>query len=140
MGKDEVVTDSTAAVTYKPRSTRRKIAITIALVIWFALLLLPCFFLTLAFNQEIVIPTGDLPGQYVRIWLVMEPFERGIGYSTASVQQSGGERACVTTSTGFLLWQGRGEPVSACECYERAAATADWSLVSVAPDACPADG
>jgi hypothetical protein len=109
-----------------------------ALVIWFMLLLLPCVLFTLAINQEIVIPTGDLPGQQFRVWLVMEPTQRGLGYSFASVAQRSENSACLTTNNGFLLWQGRGEPASYCECYERASAAEPWALASMEMAACSA--
>lgn len=121
-----------------PRSLRRRLFIGIVLVFWFTLLMVPCFFLTLAFNQEIVIPTGGLPDQHVRIWLVMEPFERGLAVSLPSVQAESPTEACMTFTTRFLLWQGRASNVEYCECFSRADASADWTMSSVLAQACPA--
>lgn len=120
----------------QPRSRRRRLLLSFALVIWFMLLMLPCVLFTLAINQEIVISTGDLPGQQLRVWLVMEPMQRGLGYSFASVVQRSERVACLTTNNGFLLWQGRGEPARYCECYERASTADPWVLTSVDMDAC----
>lgn len=108
----------------------------IGLVIWFTLLLLPCVLFTLAVNQEIAIPTGDLPGQQVRIWLVMEVEQRGLGYSTASVTQRSETEVCLTTDIGFLLWQGQAEAARYCECYARSSASEPWSLASMEMAAC----
>lgn len=118
------------------RSRRRRVLIGIGLVIWFALLLLPCVLFTLAVNQEIAIPTGDLPGQQVRVWLVMEASQRGLGYSTASVTQRSDTQACLTTNIGFLLWQGQADATRYCECYARSSASEPWSLASMDMAAC----
>lgn len=133
---ENLQTAAPASAASQPRSRRRRLLLSVALVIWFTLLLLPCVLFTLAINQEIVISTGDLPGQQLRVWLVMEPMQRGLGYSFASVAQRSENSACLTTNNGFLLWQGRGEPASYCECYERASAAEPWTLASVDMAAC----
>lgn len=105
-------------------------------VVWFLLLLLPCFCIALAINQEIVIPTGSVPGQHIRIWLIMEEDGRGLGVSSASAISDGENVVCVQTQTSFILWAGHAEPVQSCECYERASADDPWSLTSVESAQC----
>jgi hypothetical protein len=109
----------------------------ILLVLWFLVLMIPCFCAVLAINQEFVIPTGSLPDQHVRIWLIMEAQSRGIGISSGSVASQEDLRVCVTTSNSFVMWAGRGEAVSFCECFERDAQSDPWSLASVDSMACP---
>jgi hypothetical protein len=118
------------------RSLLRRIGCGILLVFWFALLLVPCFCLVMATNQEIVIPTGSLPGQHLRIWLIMEVDQRGLGISTANVVQSDENTACLETYNRFLLWQGQGDNVSFCECYARESADQAWSLMSMDEGTC----
>lgn len=109
------------------RSPLRRIGCTIALVLWFALLLLPCFLIVMATQGEITIAQGELPGQQLRVWLIMEAEQRGLGVSSATVYRDGDNGVCVQTDTRFWLWQGAAEPVSYCECYERATAESVWS-------------
>ena len=108
------------------RSPLRRIGCTIALILWFALLLLPCFLIVLATQGEIAIAQGELPGQQLRVWLIMEADQRGLGMSSATAYRED-DAACVQTDTRFWLWQGAAEPVSYCECYERAATDSVWS-------------
>jgi len=91
----------------------------IALVIWFSVLLLPCLLIVMATQQEVVISTGGAPGQNIRLWLISEIDERGFAFSSASVSQRSESLTCVQTDVRFLLWAGKADPVSYCECYER---------------------
>lgn len=124
------------AVPVRRRSPLRRAGCVVALIFWFAILLLPCFLIVLAVQQEIVISTGGVPGQQLRLWLISEPDERGLGYSTASVRQSEATAVCVQTDVRFLLWAGSAQPVSYCECYERADESAEWSFVSSGEGIC----
>jgi hypothetical protein len=110
----------------------------VGLVVWFTLLLIPCFCFVLATSQEIVIPLSSAPGHQVRIWLIMEADERGLGVSTATLNNQTDLAFCEQTDNRFLLWQGRAENVSYCECYARSSAEDAWALTSTASDACPA--
>jgi hypothetical protein len=116
----------------------RRIGCGIALVFWFALLLLPSVFLILLFNNEITITTGDAPDQQIYIYLISEARERGIGVRTGSVASRDDTNVCVQTEQRYLLWQGTGEPATFCECYSRSSSSESWSLASSEPNACPA--
>lgn len=121
----------------KPRrSPLRRAGCIAALVIWFSILLLPCFLIVLAVQQEIVISTGGAPGQQLRLWLISEPDERGLALSTASVEQSNADNICVETTVRFLLWAGNAEPSSYCECYHRESDGDPWALTSMDAAAC----
>ncbi|MBE2184068.1 MAG: hypothetical protein IAE89_11625 [Anaerolineae bacterium] len=118
------------------RSRLRRVGCWVLVVIWFLVLLLPCFFFALAINQEIVIPTGSVPGQNIRIWLIMETHARGLGVSSAAAFSETENAACLQTQTNFLLWSGSAEPVQSCECYQRDSADEVWSLVSIEAAQC----
>lgn len=120
----------------KQRSLPRRMGCWALVIAWFLLMLLPCFCIALAINQEIVIPTGSVPGQHIRIWLIMEEDGRGVGISSASLVNSSENAVCVQTQTRFVLWAGRAEPVQSCECYQRASTADAWSLVSIEAAQC----
>ena len=69
------------------RSPLRRLGCGCALLFWFLLLLSPCVFIVLATQGQITFSQGDLPGQELRIWLIQEAKEQGLGISTTSVLQ-----------------------------------------------------
>ena len=113
----------------KPPSLARRVGCTILVVIWFAFVLSPCILLTLARDGEISITTGELPGQEMRIWLVMEIEQRGVGISTTSRSEIDGAQ-CLQTDVRFVLWEGESEPISYCECFTRPDTASTWSSTS----------
>jgi hypothetical protein len=103
-----------------PMSPLRRLGCAVALIFWFALLMLPCFFFALLRDGEIVLSQGDIPGQELRVWLLSESDERGFGLSRPVVIQGDDfSRVCVETHVDYYLWAGEGEPTSYCECYVR---------------------
>ncbi len=104
----------------------RRTGCVLLLIIWFAALLLPCFLFYLATQQEVVVSQGDLPGQEIRIVLLMDAGKRGIGFwSTAATTNLEGD-TCLITYVRYILWEGQGDPVSYCECYVRDTASSGW--------------
>jgi hypothetical protein len=90
------------------------------LVIWAVLILSPCASILIATQRDITIPLGELPGQALRVWLIEEPTQRGIGISTPRlIGEVASGTACVEVSSRFILWMGQGEPTTICECYAR---------------------
>ncbi len=125
----------------KKRSPIQRAGCIIALVIWFAILLIPCFLITLAVQGEIVITTGSAPGQQDRLWLISEATQRGLGLSSASViPRSDPNQLCVETAVHFLLWVGKSDPILYCDCYQRSSANAEWSQASTISGACSESG
>ncbi len=118
------------------RSPLRRTGCVIALIVWFAILLLPCFFIVLAVQQEISITTGSAPGQLTRLWLISEADQRGLALSTGAAHSSGENAVCVQTDVRFLLWAGESEPVTYCECYERSSASDAWAFTTSTTSAC----
>lgn len=104
----------------KPVRWFRRLGCLLAFVIWLVVMLVPCFFITLAFQQQIVITQGSAPNQVLRVWLINEADHRGLGLSTASTHPDGTDAGlCVQTDVSFLLWVGQANPVTYCECYLR---------------------
>ncbi|MDK3161491.1 hypothetical protein QPK87_33800 [Kamptonema cortianum] len=120
------------------RSPMRRLGCTVLLIFWFGLLMIPCVLLLLATNREISIPQGGLPGQEIRIWLIMEADQRGLGVSSTSVISRGENEVCMTTAMNFLLWAGREDPLSYCECFERSGTDQAWIPMEMSADACSA--
>lgn len=120
----------------KRRSPIRRAGCIIGLLVWFLILLLPCFLIVLATQQEITITTGGAPGQQTRLWLISEAEQRGLALSTGTVQQSADNAICVQTSVNYYLWTGTSEPSMYCECYERENADAEWSFMTSTQGAC----
>ena len=116
---------------------RRRVGCTCALIIWFVLLLTPCALLYFAVQQEVTVPLGSAPGQELRIWLLMEPRSRGVGISAGHVASENDSGLCVQTDTRYVLWAGRPENVTFCECYTRLSVDQPWEYVSSMPGVCP---
>lgn len=118
----------------KPRrSPLSRLGCAVALILWFTLLLSPCFMIVLATRGEISVTTGPAPEQRVRIWLIQEADQSGIGISSGTMIQHEDE-ICVQTDVNFVLWQGEAQPVQYCECYIQAKET--FQLTDVTQAAC----
>lgn len=118
------------------RSLGERIGRVGCVVVWFVAMMIPFVLFILAARGEIIIPTGDAPDQRIRLWLIMEPYERGLGISQATVIEVDG-LSCVQTDVSFLLWEGQAEDgLTYCECYARRDAA--WDLQSVAEGRCAA--
>ena len=122
------------------RNSLKRLGCLILLMLWFALLLLPCGLFYLAANGEIRLQHGDIPQSHAHplllISLVSEQNERGlrIEASHALAVEPG---LCVETAVRFVLWQSSGGDQNAryCDCYTRGAADA-WLLSETSPGAC----
>ncbi len=127
------------AVTRKPRGPLARLGCAVGLVIWAILILSPCILITLAAQGEINISTGDAPDQRLRIWLIMEAAQRGVGISNASIHKQDNGQTCVQTDTSFFLWQGQADSVSYCECYQHEDGSQDWAATGLTPGQCEAE-
>jgi hypothetical protein len=109
-------------------------------VVWFLILLLPCFFIVLASQQQITISQGGLPDQQIRIWLIMESAQRGLGFSSTAtypVKEAGlpTDGVCLQTNVSYILWQGQGEASQYCECYSGSGD--NWTPIKSYSSECP---
>ncbi|MEO8609004.1 MAG: hypothetical protein ABI690_14035 [Chloroflexota bacterium] len=112
------------------RTRLGRVGCTIVLVIWFAILLLPCFCLALASQGEISVRLGDLPGQSLRVWLLSESHQRGLGISRPSmIASSVTGQQCLQTNVSFMLWEGKEDATIYCECFAQSSSST-WDVVS----------
>lgn len=123
------------ASTAKRRRPLRRFGCFLVLVLWCIILLSPCFLVVLATQQEILIQTGELPGQSLRIWLVNEPRQRGIGISRPSIYAEAENIICLQVDVNFLLWMGSEKPNTYCDCFSDPG-NKNWELVSSNPEIC----
>ena len=123
-----------AAAPIKPRRRLRRLGCWIGLVIWIILLLLPCLAIALISQGEIAVQLGNVPGQTLRVWLIQDATERGIGVARPTVRTNENSNVCLQTDTSFLLWMGKGEATSYCECYTNDGD--NWKSVSSTQGSC----
>ena len=119
------------------RSPIRRLGCTIAVILWFIVLLTPCLCIVLASQGEIAVRLGDVPGQSFRLWLLSESRQRGLGVSRpstfAGIDQN---EVCIQTDVSFILWEGSEEATSYCECYTRLDNNGGWEVFSSEQTAC----
>jgi len=118
----------------KPRSRLRRAGCGIGLVIWIILLLFPCLAIALIAQGEVAVQLGDIPGQSFRVWLIQDATERGLGIARPSVHTDENANTCLQTDTSFLLWMGKGDASSYCECFMREGD--NWKSVSSTQGSC----
>ncbi len=116
----------------------RRIGCGILLVAWFLFLLTPCLLIVLATQQEIVLTHSDVPNDNLRIWLVQEAGQRGIGFSNSRRVDAPSNAVCTLTDVRFVLWEGKGEPNHYCSCYTRQ--NNEWTSIAEGADACKMAG
>lgn len=119
----------------RPRRWFRRLGCCLLLIVWFVLMLMPCFFVTLLVEKDIVISRSSVPDHEFRIFILEEPNERGFGFSSGTIVSGGGDEqtVCVVTSVDYLLWEGEAEPDTHCNCFERAGE--GWSTTMAGGDA-----
>src|SRR5687768_10742622 len=97
------------------RSPLRRLGCTIAVILWFIVLLTPCLCIVLASQGEIAIRLGDVPGQSFRLWLLSESHQRGLGISRPAIYTTEGEnQVCLQIDVSFILWAGGAEATTYC--------------------------
>ncbi|NWG16625.1 MAG: hypothetical protein HXY41_08320 [Chloroflexi bacterium] len=121
----------------RPRSRLpRRLGCWVGLALWFVILLSPCALFLLATQGQITVSLGSAPEQTLRIWLINEIRERGIGISWAATFADGQDGLCVQTDTRFVLWAGRAENATFCACYTGGGAAGDWTPSRAYSGAC----
>ncbi|PJF39858.1 MAG: hypothetical protein D6737_04390 [Chloroflexi bacterium] len=105
--------------TWTKRAWWRRPGCLIGLGIWFAIVIFVFFVIILLARDEITISQGNAPNQQIRVWLISEPDQRGIGFSRTSLQKGNPDEVlCVQTHVNFIMWQGDGNnSIDYCECY-----------------------
>ncbi len=113
----------------------------IALIFWFLFLLTPCALLYMARAGEFTIPSGaDVPDPeqhpLLKVELIMQRDSRGLLIMRSGVHSQTDTDLCLQTYIDYLLWDGDGEPVRYCDCYQRDSEPASWSLSTSTSGAC----
>ena len=121
-------------LTTKSRSMFRRFGCWFGLLAWIILLLFPCFAIALISQGEISVRLGDVPGQSLRIWLIQDATERGIGVARPMTRVLDENTVCLQTDTNFILWAGSGQPASSCECFFKQADT--WISATLTQGTC----
>jgi hypothetical protein len=111
------------------------------LVIWLFFVMLPTFLLILAIQGELGLwHGGDIPEPeahpMILVRLLMDIDNQGFSVTTSSIVGQTETNACVQTHVRFLLWEGEGEDVSYCDCYERASENTAWLYNASTPGLC----
>jgi hypothetical protein len=109
-------------------------------VIWLPLMLLPIVMFNLATSGEVAfwhgagMPEGE-SHPWLRATLLMEIDTRGLNITRSSIASARADGlTCVQTEVSFLLWVGKGEPASYCDCYAKNGDS--WTLMSSAAGTC----
>lgn len=126
------------------RGKARRLGCGLALLFWFAVLMMPCALFYLAANGEIRLEHRHIPQPHAHplllIALVSEAEDRGLRFEASWIagSQLDDNALCVETAVRFLLWEASGgnQNVSFCDCYTRQDAGAGWEFARTFGDVC----
>jgi hypothetical protein len=91
---------------------------------------------TLVSGSEIRLVHSDVPDDNtLRIWLIQQAHERGLGISTGYSVNPDARTVCTITDTHFVLWLGQGDSSHSCACYTRQA-DGSYTPINGGPEAC----
>jgi hypothetical protein len=109
------------------RRRLRRLGCIVALVLWFAILMLPCIGFYLAVRGEITWDRSRF--SYDRLWLVREERQTGIALAhTQPIGPTDVDEVCTRTFVTIWLWsEGSFERTGYCDC-ERRTETGDWTM------------
>ncbi len=102
------------------RKRLRRIGCGLLIVLWFAfLIIVPCGAAVLLTQNEIVITRSSVPDNVLRVWMVQDAEQRGVGLSNGYTIREDGNMLCTATDTQFFLWKGKANPNHNCTCYTK---------------------
>ena len=107
---------------------RRLVYLLLALL-WLLVISLPLIAVILATQGEIQLGSQQ-SGQYVRLFLIQESEQEGVGLEWSRAASAD---ACQQGSTVYLMWEGAGENARYCTCFDE-----NGSVISSIPGPCPA--
>lgn len=127
------------------RAYARRTGCLIAVLLWSLFMLFPMFLFLLAINGEIALwHGGNFPENeshpLLQVKLLSEIQTRGLNITASYVAESSETAACVQTDVRYLLWQGRGENISYCDCYTRETAQSTWTPAATTRGVCVPQG
>lgn len=86
------------------------------ILIWLGIASLPLLAVVIARNGQVRL--GAQESAHLRIFLVQEEKKNGLGIEWARSQSR--ENSCWLTYVTYWLWEGQGENVTYCQCYDAA--------------------
>ena len=107
----------------------RRLAFVLLLFAWAVIMAFPVVAVLLATQNQLQI--GEEQGRRVRLFLLQEPEQEGIGFEWARPAEREGEAQCLQTSISYLMWVGEGQNVTFCQCF-----AGDGSLQGSYPGSC----
>src|SRR5258707_12355931 len=90
----------------KIRRLLRRSGCGVLLVLWFALLTVPCFAIALVFQKEIVLTHSDIPNDEFRIWLIQDIHNRGVAVTNSRAVDAPNGVVGTVINGGFFMWHG----------------------------------
>jgi hypothetical protein len=91
----------------------RRLGYLIIVIIWLLVMAFPIFAFTLAGRGELTF--GDTTGSHVRLFLLREPDAEGVGVEWTRPYRP--QPTCTRTSITYIMWEGRSENTSYCQCF-----------------------
>jgi hypothetical protein len=115
-----------------PQNPLGRLGCMAALVLWFAVLLLPCAMIYLAMGNSITIANNNIPEPeqhpLLELHLIMEIKNRGFRLSSSGIASQTESQLCINNSVTYLLWASDASATDSqyCQCYE--AANGTWQF------------
>ncbi|MBC8171971.1 MAG: hypothetical protein H7X77_09870 [Anaerolineae bacterium] len=108
---------------------------------WALCLLIPGVLMYLAVQGEIAIWHGSSVPEWeqhplLQVKLLMEIETRGISITTSTSITLPADVTCMQTDVRFVLWQGSGDNVNYCDCYQGDESGKVWQLISTIRGVC----
>jgi hypothetical protein len=94
----------------------RRLLYLLAVLIWLAVMSLPILAFLLATRGQIV--AGDQSGSHLRLFLLQEPDEQGIGVEWVRPASAG--TGCSRGTVRYFMWEGEGQDTAFCQCQDPA--------------------
>lgn len=121
------------------RKRLRRIGCGLLLVLWFAcLIIVPCSTIVLLTQNEIVITRSSAPDNILRIWMVQDAEQRGVGVANGYTISEDAKMLCTATDIQFFLWKGKANSNHNCTCYDKQGE--NYTLTSNGDAACKLAG
>lgn len=98
----------------------RRIGYLLIVLVWLLVMALPILAFTLAGRGELTF--GDAAGSHVRLFLLREPDAEGVGMEWTRPYRD--QSNCTRTNVAYILWQGRSQNTSYCQCFDETSGAA----------------
>jgi hypothetical protein len=138
----ETVNNTRKPIIPQPETTLGKVGCGVALLFWFALLMLPCGMFWLATGGEVYIgqavPDASEHPRF-QLQLIADADNTGLRITRSGISSQFEGELCLQTQVSYLLWNQEDEGdqgVIYCDCYERESSDAQWMYTGTESGAC----